>query len=98
MTALNAPRDLKECDSCSDSSFSHTLAPPVSDSQIDCTRGVRRRYGAIRLRAAMMSAGSTPENVNELLCERRSCEHVADARFARRVDHVSMHVGHETDG
>ena len=42
MTALNAPRDLKEFETCSDSSFSETSAPECSDNHADRTSGVRR--------------------------------------------------------
>ena len=42
MTALNAPRDLKEFEICSDSSFNETSAPECSDNHADRTSGVRR--------------------------------------------------------
>jgi len=39
---LNAPRDLNELDTCSDSSFNETGACVRSDSQADGVNGVRR--------------------------------------------------------
>src|SRR4026208_376773 len=97
MTALKAPRDLNEFESCTDSSLSDTSAPERSDSHDERTSGVRRTYGAIlrRARSTSRSVILPFENLGQLLRERRTGEHFADARLSRGVDDVDLHVRRE---
>src|SRR3977135_2489745 len=103
MTALKAPRDLNEFESCTDSSLSDTSAPARSDSHAERTSGVRRTYGAIRRRAhntsrRVIGLASSPrrsglprENLRQLLRERRAGEHFSDASLSGGVDDVDLH-------
>ena len=85
MTALNAPRDLNEFETCSDSSLSETSAPARSDSHAEAPSGVRRTYGAIRRRARKTS--TSRKDIRQLMRERGSRQDFADAGLSRGVDH-----------
>src|SRR6185503_9904583 len=74
-----------------------TCAPLASESQADSTSDVRRRYGAMRLRAAKTSARSTREDVRQLLRERGSREHFADTALPRGIDDLRVHVRNESE-